>query len=56
VEKQLFFNSGQLVFATSSDRNDSLGEMMLRNGGPHPAGVEEAAALVDTGQRWLGHC
>jgi len=32
VERQLFFHGGQLVFASSSDRFDSLGEMMIREG------------------------
>jgi curved DNA-binding protein CbpA len=52
VEKQLFFNFGQLVFATSSDRNDSLGEMMLRSGALNQREFEEASALVGTGQRF----
>lgn len=51
VEKQLFFNFGQLVFATSSDRQDSLGEMMLRAGALTQSQFEEASALVETGQR-----
>jgi hypothetical protein len=29
VERQLFFNGGQLVFVSSSDRFDSLREMMI---------------------------
>jgi curved DNA-binding protein CbpA len=52
IEKQLFFNFGQLVFATSSDRNDSLGEMMLRSGALTQREFEEASALVGTGQRF----
>jgi len=52
LEKQLFFNFGQLVFATSSDRNDSLGEMMLRSGALNQREFEEASALVATGQRF----
>ena len=52
IEKQLFFNLGQLVFATSSDRNDSLGEMMLRSGALTQREFEEASALVITGQRF----
>ena len=52
IEKQLFFNSGQLIFATSSDRNDSLGEMMLRSGALNQREFEEASALVATGQRF----
>jgi tetratricopeptide (TPR) repeat protein len=52
VERQLFFDSGQLVFATSSDRQDSLGEMMLREGALTQGQFEEAAELVKTGQRF----
>ena len=52
VERQLFFDGGQLVFATSSDRQDSLGEMMLRAGALTQSQFEEAAELVQTGQRF----
>src|SRR5262249_6759533 len=52
VERQLFFNSGQVAFATSSDQQDSLGEMMLRAGGLTQLEFEEASALVETGQRF----
>ena len=52
VEKQLFFNGGQLIFATSSDRQDSLGEMMLRAGALTQSQFEEAFELVRTGQRF----
>ncbi|MCU1239704.1 MAG: hypothetical protein JWO71_430 [Candidatus Acidoferrum typicum] len=52
VERQLFFDGGQLVFATSSDRHDSLGEMMLREGALTQSQFEEADELVHTGQRF----
>jgi tetratricopeptide (TPR) repeat protein len=52
LERQLFFDGGQLVFATSSDRQDSLGEMMLRAGALTQSQFEEAADLVLTGQRF----
>jgi tetratricopeptide (TPR) repeat protein len=52
VEKQLFFDGGQLIFATSSDRQDSLGEMMLRAGALTQSQFEEAFELVRTGQRF----
>jgi len=52
LEKQLFFDGGQLVFATSSDRQDSLGEMMLRAGALTQSQFEEATLLVETGQRF----
>lgn len=52
VERQLFFDGGQLVFATSSDRQDSLGEMMLRAGALTQIQFEEASELVQTGQRF----
>lgn len=52
VERQLFFDGGQLVFATSNDRQDSLGEMMLRAGALTQSQFEEAADLVQTGQRF----
>src|SRR5437879_7593685 len=52
VEKQLFFNGGQLIFATSSDLQDSLGEMMLRAGALTQSQFEEAFELVRTGQRF----
>jgi tetratricopeptide (TPR) repeat protein len=52
VERHLFFDGGQLVFATSSDRQDSLGEMMLREGAITQSQFEEAAELVKTGQRF----
>jgi protein TonB len=51
-EKQLFFDGGQLVFATSSDRQDSLGDMMLRAGALTQGQFEEASLLVKTGQRF----
>ena len=52
VERQLFFDGGQLVFATSSDRQDSLGEMMLRENALTQGQFEEASELVKTGQRF----
>jgi tetratricopeptide (TPR) repeat protein len=52
VERQLFFDGGQLVFATSSDRSDSLGEMMMREGALTQSQFEEASELVKTGQRF----
>lgn len=52
MEKQLFFDGGQLIFATSSDRQDSLGEMMLRAGALTQSQFEEASELVRTGQRF----
>lgn len=52
VEKQLFFDGGQLVFAASSDRQDSLGEMMLRAGALTQSQFEAADELVQTGQRF----
>jgi Domain of unknown function (DUF4388)/DnaJ domain/PilZ domain len=52
VERQLFFDGGQLVFATSSDRQDSLGEMMLRENALTQSQFEEASELVKTGQRF----
>jgi tetratricopeptide (TPR) repeat protein len=52
LEKQLFFDGGQVVFATSSDRQDSLGEMMLRAGTLTQSQFEEATLLVQTGQRF----
>ena len=52
VEKALFFHGGQLVFATSSDRQDGLGEVMLRAGALTQSQFEEASTLVETGQRF----
>jgi tetratricopeptide (TPR) repeat protein len=52
IERQLFFNFGQLVFATSSDRADSLGDLMLRSGALNHREFEEASALLKTGQRF----
>jgi tetratricopeptide (TPR) repeat protein len=52
LEKQLFFDGGQLVFATSSERSDGLGEMMLYAGALTQSQFEEASALVKTGQRF----
>ena len=52
VERQLFFDTGQLVFATSSDRQDSLGQIMLREGVLTQIQFEEAFELVRTGQRF----
>jgi curved DNA-binding protein CbpA len=40
------------VFATSSDRQDSLGEMMLRDNAISQSQFEEASDLVQTGQRF----
>jgi TonB family protein len=52
VEKALFFDAGELVFATSSDRQDGLGEVMLRAGVLTQSQFEEASTLVETGQRF----
>jgi Gram-negative bacterial TonB protein C-terminal len=52
VEKALFFDAGALVFATSSDRQDGLGEVMLRAGALTQSQFEEASTLVETGQRF----
>lgn len=52
VEKALFFDAGELVFATSSDRQDGLGEVMLRAGALTQTQFEEASTLVETGQRF----
>jgi tetratricopeptide (TPR) repeat protein len=52
MEKQLFFDGGQLIFATSSDPQDSLGEMMLRAGALTQSQFEEAYELVRRGQRF----
>ena len=52
VEKALFFDAGVLVFATSSDRQDGLGEVMLRAGALTQSQFEEASTLVETGQRF----
>ncbi len=52
VEKQLFFDGGQLIFATSSDPQDGLPEMMLRAGALTQSQLEEALELVRTGQRF----
>ena len=52
VEKQLFFDGGQLAFASSSDRQEGLGEMMLRAGALTQSQFEEASELVHTGQRF----
>jgi hypothetical protein len=52
VEKALFFDAGELVFATSSDSQDGLGEVMLRAGALTQSQFEEASTLVETGQRF----
>jgi periplasmic protein TonB len=52
VEKALFFDTGELVFATSNDRQDGLGEVMLRGGALTQSQFEEASTLVETGQRF----
>ncbi len=52
VEKALFFDAGGVVFATSSDRQDGLGEVMLRAGALTQSQFEEASTLVETGQRF----
>jgi hypothetical protein len=52
VEKALFFDAGVLVFATSNDRQDGLGEVMLRAGALTQSQFEEASTLVETGQRF----
>jgi curved DNA-binding protein CbpA len=52
LERQFFFDGGQLVFATSSDPQDSLGHMMLRERALKQSEFEEATALMETGQRF----
>ena len=43
---------GHSCFATSSDRQDGLGEVMLRAGALTQSQFEEASTLVETGQRF----
>ncbi len=52
AEKQLFFNSGQLIFATSNAIEDGLGEIMLRRSALTPAQFDNASERMRAGERF----
>lgn len=54
IQKRVFLRDGYVVFATSNDRLDSLGEFVLRTGLISPAGALELAKLRDVSPRRLG--
>jgi CheY-like chemotaxis protein len=62
VEKKLFFNFGNVVFASSNLPDDGLGEVMMRHGALTQSQFEEATRRMQEGQRFgfalvdLGAC
>jgi len=51
ITKSLYFQDGRIVFAASSDPNDRLGEMLLRQGKISLDQLEEALRRRPTGKR-----
>lgn len=62
VEKKLYFNFGNLIFATSNLPGDGLGEIMLREGALSQAQFDAVSARMARGERFgdalvsLGGC
>lgn len=52
VEKKLYFNLGNLIFAASNLPGDGLGEMMLREGGVTQYQFDVATERMQRGQRF----
>jgi CheY-like chemotaxis protein len=52
VEKKLYFNLGQMIFASSNLPGDGLGEVMLREGALTQAQFDAATARMERGQRF----
>ena len=51
IQRMLFFRAGRIVFASSTDPNDRLGEMLLRKNGITIDQLESALAQSGTGKR-----
>ncbi len=51
VCRSVFFDRGRIVFATSDDPNERLGELLVREGLITLEQYEQAAAQLDTGKR-----
>ena len=51
IEKSIYFDDGRIVFAASSDPDDRLGEMLLRQGVISLDQLEEALANLHHGKR-----
>jgi len=52
VEKKLYFNFGNLIFASSNLPGDGLGEIMLREGAMSQTQFDAAAQRLDRGERF----
>lgn len=52
VEKKLYFNFGNLIFASSNLPGDGLGEIMLREGAMSQAQFDAASLRMDRGERF----
>jgi curved DNA-binding protein CbpA/CheY-like chemotaxis protein len=52
VQKKLYFNFGNVVFAASNQPEDGLGEVMMRNGALTQGEFEEATRRMEQGQRF----
>ena len=52
VEKKLYFNRGNIIFAASNLYDEALGEMMLRAGAITQRDYEDAASRVTPGSRF----
>jgi len=54
VEKVIFFERGAPILGTSSDSDDRLGEMLVRQGRLTPAQLAQASAAAPRAERRLG--
>lgn len=52
VQKKLYFNFGNVVFAASNQPDDGLGEVMMRHGALTQGEFEEATRRMQQGQRF----
>ena len=52
LTKNIFLNEGSVIFASSNDRNDRLGEMLVRRGVVSVCDFLEASSMVVPGKRF----
>ena len=51
VQKTVYLSEGRLIFATSTDPDDRLGEMLLRKGVISYRGLEDSVRAIHSGKR-----
>ena len=54
VQKTIYIDGGNIVFATSSELSDSLGDRLLRSGRITPAQYDESVQLLQSGTKRQG--